>query len=74
MIVKALWGRKYGRTRIKREKGKAASAMNANKHGLRGRKWLELARDVNNYVCWCKEVADELQLNWRGVLSIRVVP
>lgn len=24
--------------------------MNANKHGLRGRKWLDLARDVNDYL------------------------
>jgi len=32
--------------------------MNANKHGLRGRKWLDLARDVNDYVRRCKEVVD----------------
>jgi len=34
--------------------------MNATKHGLRGRKWLELAREVNDYVRRGKEVAGEL--------------
>ena len=41
------WARSTG---PKTEEGKVASAGNANKHGLRGRKWLELARDVNDYL------------------------
>lgn len=39
--------------------GKSASSMNAHKHGLRGREWLEMVRDVNDYVRRCKKLIDE---------------
>lgn len=49
------WGRSTG---PKTGAGKAASSTNAKKHGLRGREWLELARDVNDYVRQCKGISD----------------
>jgi hypothetical protein len=42
----------------KTEEGKAASAANSIKHGMRSSEWRERVQDVNEYLRWCKEVAD----------------
>lgn len=40
------------------EEGKAASAGNATKHGMRSREWLEQVQVVNEFLRQCRDAAD----------------
>lgn len=50
------WARSTG---PKTEEGKAASAGNATKHGMRAREWLEQMRDVNDFLRQCRDIAEQ---------------
>lgn len=39
----------------KTEEGKAASASNSTKHGMRSREWLETTKLLNDYLRQCRE-------------------
>ena len=41
------------------EEGKAASAGNSRKHGMRSREWLEQVREVKEYLRQCREREQE---------------